>query len=274
MTLEFKTLPQFQTKAIVDRTVTGVFCVHGNIDDGFDRSHPGTFAKVGIGRMRVRHLWNHGGGWLDRGQTPPTAVVKAIRELSREQLPESVLKYAPDATGGAEVEREYLDTPRGNEVLIGIDKGAIDEMSYAYNVTKYSFTEDDAITHTVREIHEADLLDTSDVPWGMNPATVGSKSALAALPFAEHFAAVLATAKEFAERMDDLKRMRETDGRSLNTINIDRIKSLCDELAPMQANLQALLMRTDQPKNADPAEVRQALMAAQRTLAKLNGVSL
>jgi hypothetical protein len=141
MAVEFKTLPQFQTKAIADRTVTGVFCVHGNRDDGRDRSHNGALADYGQGgRIRVRHLWNHGGGWLDRGQTPPIAAIKAIRELSREQLPEAVVKFAPDATGGVEVEREYLDTPRGNEILAGIKAGAIDEMSYAYDVLKATYT--------------------------------------------------------------------------------------------------------------------------------------
>lgn len=270
MAVEFKTLPQFQTKAIVDRTVTGVFCVHGNRDSGGDRSHNGALANYSqAGRIRVRHLWNHGGGWLDRGQTPPIAVIKAIRELSREQLPDSVIKYAPDATGGVEVEREYLDTPRGNEVLTGIDKGAIDEMSYAYDVVKATFTEEE--NQTTREIWTMTLFDTSDVNWGMNAATVGSKSALAALPFADHLAAVLATVEGMTERAADLKRLRETDGRSLSTINIDRIKSLCDELAPMQANLQALLER---PKPTDDKAARQAFLEFQKTLARLNGVPL
>jgi hypothetical protein len=42
----------------------------------------------------------------------------------------------------------------------------------------------------------------------------------------------------------------------------------------MQASLQALLTRSDQPKTADAADVRRALMDAQRTIAKLNGVKL
>jgi hypothetical protein len=269
--MEFKTLPQMLTKAITDRTATGVFCVHGNRDQGGDRSHNGALADYAIdGRVRVRHLWNHGGGFFDRGQTPPTAVIKAIRELGREQLPESVLTYAPNATGGVEVEREYLDTPRGNEILAGIKAGAIDEMSYAYDVKESTWVEEeDLIT---REIFKMTLFDTSDVNWGMNPATVGAKSALTALPFDEHFLLVLATNEDFQERIQDIKRLRETDGRSLNTINIDRVKSLLDQLAPMQAAIEALLTRPDQPK--DNTDVMREYLRFQMILAQNNGVPL
>ena len=248
-----------------------MFCVHGNRDAGGDRSHNDALASYAVaGRIRVRHLWNHGGGLFDQGQSPPIAVIRSIRELPREALPESVLAYAPDATGGVEVEREYLDTPRGNEVLAGLKAGAIDEMSYAYDVLRASFTEDEGTV--TREIHAMSLFDTSDVNWGMNPATVGQKSVLAALPFDQHFAAVLATAGEFTERIADLKRLRETDGRKLSTINIDRVTSLAEQLAPMHAELTALLARPDQPKANDDA--RRVLLEFQRTLARLNGVAL
>lgn len=266
MTLEFKSLHAEPT-AITDRTVTGIFAVHGNVDDGGDRSHLGAFANALAGRDRVKHLWNHGGGWLDRGQTPPIAVIKSIREVPREALPTSVLSFAPDATGGAEVEREYLDTPRANEVLAGIKAGAITEMSYAYDVTNATFTETD--DRMIREIHAMTLFDTSDVNWGMNPATIGKKSALAAASFADHFSMVLATIEEFTERAADLKRLRETDGRSLSTANVDRVTTLLAELAPLEAQLKALF--TPPTKSIDP-EIIKARLAVQRTLAQLNGV--
>ena len=42
---EYKQLA-YATKAITDRTVIGIACVHGNIDDGGDRSWPGSFADT------------------------------------------------------------------------------------------------------------------------------------------------------------------------------------------------------------------------------------
>jgi phage head maturation protease len=270
--MDFKTIPQFLTKAIADRTVAGIFAVHGNVDDGLDRSHPGSFANATAGRDRVKHLWNHGGGLFDRGQTPPIAAVKSIREVSRADLPEAVLAFAPDATGGAEVTREYLKTTRADEILAGLDAGAIDEMSYAYDVTEYKFTEDDALRATVRDIYGMKLFDTSDVNWGMNPATVGKKSALAALPFEEHLAYVLATMGDLTERVTDLKQLREKDGRHLTAAKLDQIQGLRASIAPLMADLDAILTRPDPPK--DNADIRLLLLDFERIQARINGVTL
>ena len=106
----------------------------------------------------------------------------------------------------------------------------------------------------------------------MNPATLGKKSALAALPFAEHFSMVLATMEEFAERTADLKRLRETDGRSLSTINIDRVKTLCDQLAPMQVELQALLARPDVPTKSQSNALRAKYYQLRARIADLRSI--
>jgi len=270
MSLDYKTIPQW-VNAVDDRTLTGIFAVHGNVDDGMDRSHPGSFAEATAGRDRTKHLWNHGGGMFDRGQTPPIAVIKSIREVGRLDLPPAVLGYAPDATGGAEVTREYLNTPMGNEVLAGVLAGAINEMSYAYDVTNASYTEEEE--RFIREIHGMKLFDTSDVNWGMNPATVGKKSALAAASFADHFSSVLASIEEFTERITDLKRLRETDGRTLSGVNIERITTLHAALTPMIADVTALIARTDQPKAVHP-DVQRVYLDMQRLLAQANGVRL
>lgn len=248
MGVEVKYIPQ-SIKSIDDRTIVGIFAVHGNVDDGGDRSHMGAFADATTGRNRVKHLWNHGGGWFDRGQTPPIAVVKSIREIGRDELPAEVLTYAPEATGGAEVTRTYLKNDRANEILEGIKEGAITEMSYAYEVTKATFTETE--DRYIREIHGMTLFDTSDVNWGMNMATMSKKSALAALSFADHFSSVLAMVEEFQERVADLKHHRETDGRHLSTINVDRVKSLYEQLQPLVVDLSALMQRDDDAQQSD-----------------------
>jgi len=174
MELEFKSLPQF-VKTIEGRTVTGVCAVFGNIDLGRDRLWPGAFSKtLAEGRGRFKHLWNHGQDGWDYFCTPPVAAIRELKEIGREALPESVLAYAPDATGGLEVTREYLETERGNEVLDAIVKGAGLEMSFGYDTIKrdYSTVNEGLVTEMrVRELVEVRLWDTSDVNWGMNPAT-------------------------------------------------------------------------------------------------------
>src|SRR5688572_22101593 len=84
--MEYKAIPQTTTQ-IDGRTVTGIFAVHGNVDDGNDRTFPGLFDDFLVnGRGRARFLWQHD------GQAPPTAAIENIRELSRDQLPAPILK--------------------------------------------------------------------------------------------------------------------------------------------------------------------------------------
>lgn len=166
--MEYKSIPT-AIKSIDGRAVVGIFAVHGNIDSYGDISHPGSFAKTIAERgARVKYLWNH-----DMLGSVPTAAIKGLREITRDELPSSVIQAAPDATGGVEVTREYLDTPKGNEILHAIKAGAIDEMSYGYDPLTFSFSEIDQ--KQVRNLHEVKLWEVSDVIFGANPATVGSK---------------------------------------------------------------------------------------------------
>lgn len=187
--MEYKALPTF-TKSIDDRTVVGVFAVHGNVDSGGDRSHPGSFSKTLESLARIKSLWQHD------MFAPPIAKVDSLRELSRDDLPSAVLAKAPDATGGVEVVRTYLDTPRGEEILTGIKAGAITEMSYAYDAIKFDFEELDG--KSIRNLREVRLYEVSDVNWGMNEATVGAKSSNALV--LERLAAMLEAAQKSGAR--------------------------------------------------------------------------
>lgn len=164
--IETKSIPivSYKAQGDSDRTRTGIAAVFGNIDAGDDITHPGAFTKtLSETRQRVVHLWNHNHGEV------PTAKIVEIKEIGRPELPEEVLTAAPDATGGLQVKREYFKHDAANAVLEALDAESIREMSYAYNPIKYDFTEIDG--KTVRNLREVALLDTSDVPWGMNPAT-------------------------------------------------------------------------------------------------------
>lgn len=173
MNRDFKSFSYTNLKAKASgRIRVGVCAVMGNVDSWGDRIHIGAFAKTITENLNsVRHLWNH-----DYSE-PPIARIVDLKEIGRDELPPEVLAKAPDATGGLVVSREYFNTNRANEVLEAIDAGAINEMSFAYDVIKSSSTQEDTgfedmPTRYIRELHELKLYDTSDVNWGMNGATV------------------------------------------------------------------------------------------------------
>ncbi len=170
--MEFKTLGGLQPVQIEDRTVKGFASVFGNVDDGGDITHPRAFAKtLAEGAARLRFLWQHD------TEAPPTAAIKSAREVKRDDLPAEVKSKYPQATGGLLVEREYLDTPRGNEILAGYKAGISLEMSFGYETIKSDFSTLD--NSRVRNLRELKLYEMSDVLWGMNPATVGLAKAKA-----------------------------------------------------------------------------------------------
>ena len=259
--MEYKSVAQ-NIKTIEGRIVTGIFAVHGNVDSGQDRSFPGTFVDTKVnGRLRARFLWQHD------SSAPPTAAIKSIREVSRTELPPSVLNYAPDATGGVEVIREYLDTPRANEVFEGIKAGAIDEMSYAYEITD---SKDETVGGLlVRNIFKADLYDISDVNWGMNPATVGAKSQ----PIEVQHATVLAAVADYTNRYKTLSELRAKEGRVLSGDNRKRIEGAMEALTNAIKALQDLLSATEPQKDMSKAAL--AVYAEyQRLQAQFNGALL
>jgi len=149
------------------RVRKGICAVFGNIDDWHDRIMPGAFRKtISEGRQRAKHLWNHD------FSTPPIAKIVELKELSRDELPDEVLDFAPEATGGLMVAREYYKNDLSNWILEAIDAGDIDEMSFGYDVLADTISEENDCK--IRNLVELRLYDTSDVLWGMNPATLGA----------------------------------------------------------------------------------------------------
>lgn len=259
---EYKSLPQF-TKQISDRTVEGVFAVHGNVDDGGDRGHPGLFGEFTAGnRRRAVFLWQHDAG------APPIATIDRLYEVSGADLPPAVKLYAPDATGGVAVVRTYLDTPRGSEVLAGLKAGAIREMSYAYEPKRWDY-EEQAEGGMVRNLYAADLLDVSDVNWGMNPATSadGTKSGR---PLAVEHTAALAAVDAYIARWKDLTALRAKEGRVLSGENRKRIESAVEALDGAATALKDLLAATDPGKGwQETHQLRAAWAVTQQRLREL-----
>lgn len=237
--LNYKRLPQLINKVNEsERYIEGVVIVTGNIDAGRERIQFGGLDLDVDGRVRAKHLWNHD------SYAPPIATIKSVREIGRSELPESVLSYAPDATGGVLVGREYLTNARANEVYEGIVKGAIDEMSCGIQLIDTAWLTKDE--DPIFDILKYKLWDTSDVVYGMNPATVAMKSAaLAAMPMDLHFDTVLATVAEFTSRIQDLKALREKDHRVLSSVNVDRVQHLLHRLDELALNAKTLAVRVD-----------------------------
>lgn len=267
MAREYKAGPTW-TKEITDRTVSGVAVVHGNIDDGGDRSHPGLFGDGTVnGRKRAVFLWQHDSA------SPPIASIDRIYEVARADLPPPVLLYAPEATGGVIVQRTYLDTPRGSEVLAGIKAGAITEMSYAFEVTRWDQEELDD-ERPVRNLYTVNPYDFSDVCWGMNPAT--SADGRKGQPLHIEHDTVLAAVKTYIDRLASLQALRAKEGRVLSGENRKRIESAVEALANAAEALRGLLTATEPAKAASHAETNQlrALRAQQLQRLRELGVGL
>lgn len=184
MSRQFKHLPYFAIKSEADagRVRKGICAVFGNIDSYGDRILSGAFQKtITEGRDRVKHLWNHSFGEV------PIAKIVELKEISRDELPPEILAFAPEATGGLMVAREYLTSEKANAVLEALDAGVITEMSFGFDVVAKS--ESDENGQNVRNLTELKLYDTSDVIWGMNAATVaaGAKSDLPLGVIAQNF---------------------------------------------------------------------------------------
>lgn len=254
MNVEYKAAPSF-VFGIDDRTVTGVFAVHGTIDDGGDRSHPGLFGDGTVnGRKRTVFLWQH-----DATQ-PPTAKINRVFEVMRTDLPAPVLLYAPDASGGVAVERTYLDTPRGNEILAGLKAGAITEMSYAYDPKQWDFEEIETREFPIRNLYKADLLDISDVAWGMNPAT--SADGAKQMPLEIEHQTVHAAVAAYTQRLQALASLRAKEGRVLSGANRKRIEDAIEAISSARDALKALLDLSEPEKNHP--DLRRASQAAYR----------
>lgn len=259
MPIEYKASKAF-TMGIEGRSVTGIGAVHGNIDEGGDRSYPGLFGDFTVGgRSRARFLWQHD------SSMPPIAKIDRQFEVSRADLPPSVLSYAPNATGGTAIQRTYLETPRASEVLAGLVNDALAEMSYAYDAKEWTFTEVDG--RPVRELYKAEIFDWSDVNWGMNPATSADGQKGRPL-FVEHDT-VLAAVDAYTKRYQQLSELRAKEGRVLSGENRKRIESAIEALDGAQKALADLLIATEPKSNID---MRRLLLDTQRTLASLNGV--
>lgn len=239
--MERKHSPQ-HIKRIDGRTVTGIFSVFGNLDSYNDVVWPGAFSKTMQERgSKIVHLWQH-----DMA-APPIAKITNLRELTRAELPSELLRDFPEASGGAEVTREYLDTPRGNEILATIKAGVPLQMSFAFDALKYDFAELPGAKHDweqQRNVREVRLWETSDVLWGANEATVAAKADPHVLLRQLHglliqLNQIKAGSRHSASDVALINQIAET-AHKLGATNISLLETIFDEAAESRAAAPAL----------------------------------
>lgn len=176
--MEHKTFPVLDVKiinedqGIVEHTVA----VMGNVDLGDDRIWNGAFLKTISERgKKVKVLDNHKADSVMRVIGKPLS----LREIGRDELPQSVKSEYPDATGALLVQTQFLmDVPEGKGAFIRIKEKAVDEWSIGYDSIKGATEYTKENGRTVRELKEIRLFEYSPVLWAMNPAasTISAKS--------------------------------------------------------------------------------------------------
>lgn len=170
---ERKVLPVLVTEVDeAEGTVEAIVAVMGNIDDGLDIIHNGSFTKTITERAKRIKVLDHHNTWSVRDVI---GMPIAMREIGRDELPEELLGNYPGATGGLWTKTKYLlDTPEGKGAFERIKAGAITEYSIGFEVIQSDYSRmerGDGSTQSVRNIREIRLWEYSPVIWGMNPAT-------------------------------------------------------------------------------------------------------
>ncbi len=161
-------LEQAQFKAIQQAraqpdAIEGLFTVHGVVSACGTRTHPGCFK--GVNYRNVEYLHQH-----DR-QYGNVARIKALWEITRDELPAYVRAAYPEATGGAVIVRAYLDTENGRAARQWVTGGHLKHMSYEFTPHRTT-TRTLADGRTVRDLYEVDLVEVSDIHEGAVPGTM------------------------------------------------------------------------------------------------------
>ena len=141
--MEYKVL-NFKESAvdIEERTFTGYASIFGNIDHGNDIVQQGAFKKTIKERGdKVKVMYNH--SWN---------IGKA--------------KHLEETKKGLWVEGYISRTQQGDDVLTLMNDGAIDEMSFAYDVVKQDMEDIDG--QEIRILKELILYEISPVDFAMN----------------------------------------------------------------------------------------------------------
>ena len=142
----------------------------------------------------------------------------SMREVGREELPESVLRDWPEATGGLKAETQFaMETQAGREAFALIKMGALSDWSFAYDIVRKDYSPSSGEKGRIRNLREVKLFEYSPVLIAANAAvgTVSVKSdegGLEALREAvERMGEAIATMRQEWEEAKGLPRVDDAD---------------------------------------------------------------
>lgn len=165
----------------------------------------------------------------------------------------------------------FLDTVAGADTYRTVKNlGALQEWSYGFEVKARrdgTFNGQD-----VRFLEALDVFEVSPVMLG---AGIGTHTELIkGMKFEDESEAVLAAARDFAERAKALAAVREKDGRVLSAVNRDRLKRHADALAEVRKDLAELLAATEPEPKSAPVNVQAEYLRFQAIRARRLGVAI
>lgn len=148
--------------------VEHIVSVFGNVDDGGDVVHPGAFLKTirengPEGTDRIRATWQHD-FW------EPIGRPLAMAEVSRADLPETILQRVPDAQGGLRIVTKLSMTRRGQDAYTLLQDNVLREWSIGYYPVKWDI--DERGDRPIRNLREIKMLEYALVTLAMNPGAM------------------------------------------------------------------------------------------------------
>lgn len=237
--IEHKSYPISGLKTDDLGTIEAIVSVFNNKDSGNEIVRPGFFQKS-IERKLPKGVWAH--DWKQ-----PIAKTLEARELPPGDpgLPAHL-----QTLGGTYIKGQFnLDTQRGREAYSDIKFGIVDEFSIGYRVTKDTMDEKTG----TRELLEGDWAEWSPVLVGMNSETsLISIKSQHGMTFEDHSQSVLAAVSELTERAKQIQEMRTKEGRTLSSLNRNRLSTLLASLKAVSTDIDSLLIETE-PKTANGA---------------------
>lgn len=153
--------------------IEAIVSVMGNIDHGDDIIHNGAFTKTISERgNKVLVLDYH----RSNSNRDVIGKVVGLREVNRDELPDTIKMRYPSATGGLHVTAQFdMDDDNARVIYGKLAKGFINEWSIGFSIPKgkqdYQTIKTKEGDRIVRNIREVVLMECSPVAFAMNSAT-------------------------------------------------------------------------------------------------------
>jgi len=244
MQLEYKTCgASYKTDSAQEGIIEAIVAVFNNVDSGNEVIRPGAFTES-LAQKPPKGVWSH--NW-----TEDVPIAKTLE--ARELLPgDRALPAELVDLGGLYVKGQFnLEIQKARDVYSSFKFGTLDEFSIGYKVREDRFDKKD----NLRELLKLKLFEWSPVLVGMNDSTslisVKGEFDAPARRLADHSEAVLATCKEYADRIKSLRDLRAKEGRVISAATRGRMQTCMDGMQMVMNDLQDLMMMADPPAKAD-----------------------